>query len=144
MKAVGGWEGCCQSPDFKLHGRIGEKLQLLSEIDSTTAQFDKLRRRSARKKKMLKPVGFFCLNKSPCYETVVLFISSSAVWQIHYSSADSVGDYLAFQPLINKHNDKFLQKTPLDFSVDTSKNSFYVFYLDIQRGYGNRKVLLCG
>lgn len=51
MKAVGVWEGCCQSPDFKLHGRIGEKLQLLSEIDSTTAQLDKLSRRSVGKKK---------------------------------------------------------------------------------------------
>lgn len=57
MKTVGGWEGCCQSPDFKLHGRIGEKLQLLSEIDSTTAQLDKLSRRSAEKK--FKTCGVF-------------------------------------------------------------------------------------
>lgn len=78
MKAVGGWEGCCQSPDFKLHGRIGEKLRLLSEIDSMTAQLDKLSRRSSGKK-FLKPVGVFCLNKSPCYETVVLLVSSFAV-----------------------------------------------------------------
>lgn len=80
MKAVGGWEGCCQSPDFKPYGRIGEKLWLLSEIDSTTAQLDKLSRRSARKK-ILKPGGFFCLNKSPCYATVVLLVSSFALTQ---------------------------------------------------------------
>lgn len=54
MKAVGGWEGCCQSPDFKLHGRIGEKLWLLSEIDSMTAQLDKL-----SKKKNPKTCGVF-------------------------------------------------------------------------------------
>lgn len=58
MKAVGGWEGCCQSPDFKLHGRIGEKLRLLSEIDSTTAQLDKLSRRSAGEKNPKTCGGF--------------------------------------------------------------------------------------
>lgn len=45
--------------------------QLLSLISSAEDQQEK--------KKILKPVGVFCLNKIPCYETVVLLFSSFAV-----------------------------------------------------------------
>lgn len=141
MKTVGGWEGCCQSPDFKLHGRIGEKLQLLSEIDSTTAQLDKLSRRSAEKKNP-KPVGFFCLNQRPCYETVVLLVSSFAVWHKHYQSVDSGSDNLVFQPLINKH--KFPQKMQSNFVLCTFFKLILCFLVRRINRIQQEKGFLCG
>lgn len=50
-----------------------------------------------------------------------------------YPSADNISDYLLFQPLVNKYNDKFLVKIPLYLAMDTFKNVLCLLLRHINR-----------
>lgn len=107
--------------------------RLLSLISSAEDQ---------QKKKNPKPVGFFSLNQRPCYETVVLLVSSFAVWHKHYQSVDSGSDNLVFQPLINKH--KFPQKMKSNFVLCTFFKLILCFLVRRINRIQQEKGFLCG